>query len=511
MTRSDSQRTTHRRIPIASAIMVLLAIAPTNAAVQSRPSIIAEATGQGPPSSKPKESDKDAGKADPPATNPAPAASAAPKTTSSDGVQATHLGVGWEGVLIRLDTGPDAGKLRIVAHDRRGPQNVRSASDPPSVDSPSRQAANLPADWGLNVWRAVSRLERGDLPAAEALFESLFQTMQSRPPTPPRSAVLGASPDVASSLESIGSGPTSAVICEGVLRCRLARGAHAGSIIAYLEWVRAARRGPASVAGVWHDQAPSGSTAAPEWIGGRLGGHSDARGTSPPLPALLDAGTGLVVELPPMFVPEPALVALAESDQWSRYIIPTGPDGTPGSTRATTGGRPTLDELASWYRAAIRFDAGLSADKPAAAGSSSSTTGDSGVGLRLMRDIVMARIGEPSERDAARTALRARYLASKAEPPAWIEAWCRCAVGRSLILESDPDVRRRGVLELLYVPAAFSNQAPYLAGLSLANAAVTLHELGDSTAAGVLVRELRARFPDHGALNWETLRAIPQP
>lgn len=500
---------------------MLFAVLPTFAADQSRPSIIAEATGQAQPSNKPKDSEKDACKADPqaapkaPSTNPAPnfapAANTAAKTTTSDGVQATHLGVGWEGVLIRLDTGPDAGKLRIVAHDRRGPQSLRAASDAAPVDNSARTATDLPADWGLNVWRAASRLERGDLPAAEALFEALFQTMQTRPV--PRSAVIGGSADNAALLDTLGAGPTSAIICEGVLRCRLSRGGQAGSLIAFMEWVRAARRGPASVAGVWHDPVSTAAASTPEWIGGRLGAQTDTTTGATPLPAMFDAGTGLVIELPPMFVPEPALVALAESDQWSRYISTS----TTSTAEGSMPGRPTLDELAGWYRAAIRFEAGLSAEKPAASGSGgraaggSASSGDSGVGLRLMRDIVTSRIGEPNERDAARTALRARYVGTRAEPPAWIEAWCRCAVGRSLILEADPEVRRRGVLELLYVPAAFSTQAPYLAGLSLANAAVTLQELGDSAAAGVLVRELRARFPDHAALNWEALRAIPQP
>jgi hypothetical protein len=319
----------------------------------------------------------------------------------------------------------------------------------------------MPIDWPVQVWRAAARFERDDVPAADPMFEHLLEVVQSAPPGSP------------------GFGPTGAAIAEGALRCRVARGSQVGGVFAFLEWALAARWGPPAVAKVW--SAPQ--NGAPEWIGGKL----DA-------PAFIDDGTGLVADLPPMFVGEPSVLAMGESALWARYAKEQG-----------AGGTAALIELSGWYRAAVQFESGLTVERPA------SSPAASHEGLRLLRDVVISRIGDAQERDAARTALRARIEKPKEEPPAWIEAWCRCAIGRSLIREDDNKFKRQGVLELLHVPARFSRQSPYLAGLALAESAAVMDGMGEKEAASILLRELNARWPRHGALDWDRLGAIAKP
>lgn len=69
------------------------------------------------------------------------------------------------------------------------------------------------------AWRARARLERGDAPAAEPLFESLSRTYSGR------------------------RGPTAACVAEGLLRCRMHRGVQTSAIGPWLDWVRAAEGG----------------------------------------------------------------------------------------------------------------------------------------------------------------------------------------------------------------------------------------------------------------------------
>jgi hypothetical protein len=320
------------------------------------------------------------------------------------------------------------------------------------------------------LWRAAARLERGDLPAAEPIFEDLFGLIVSQQAAP-ATAGAGSAPL---------AGPTPVAIAEGALRCRLARGAQASATVAYMEWVKWASLGPPNVARTWTAPAPEVAAAQPEWIGGTL-----------EAPAVIDEGTGLAPMAPPIFIAEPAILALAQSDQFRRY------------TSAPITKAPSLGELSAWYLAAMRFEAGLSVERPpAVAGATSSE------GLRLVRDVVVARIGDASERDAARAALRGRLERPNADPPPWLEAWVRAAIGRSFISEGDADLKRRGVLELLHVPARFAAQEPYLSGLAIAEAAVTLEDLNDHTSAGVLVKELLKRYPQHPARNWDRLREI---
>src|SRR5690606_25081264 len=176
-------------------------------------------------------------------------------------------------------------------------------------------------DLAEQVWRARRRLERGDAVSAEPLLEDLFaQTRSWR-------------------------GPTRAVIAEGLMRCRLRRGAQVGAIEPWLALLDARA-----------SAAPGIEPWATEW----------ARDAG--LGAVQDAATGLAPALPPMWLDWPAV----------RQFATVG-----AQTIGTEGGAPAGDQPAALhdlYVAAARFEAGLEVELPRPA------TTDPGV--RLVREIV---------------------------------------------------------------------------------------------------------------------------
>lgn len=262
------------------------------------------------------------------------------------------------------------------------------------------------------AWRARSRLQRGDTLGAEPLFEQLFERYRGS------------------------KGPMSRLVCEGLLRCRLRRGAIVGATEAWLATLDIGGGG--------------------EWA-------VDAN-----LPPVIDGETGLVPALPPMWTASSAVASL------------------------TGMAKPTSEQasvLAAWYARAAAFECGLELPTlPARSG-----------GASLVAEIVVSRTGTREEREAARKALRDRLEAGPMA--AWREAWCRAALGRSLILEEDEEQRLLGIVELLHVPARFADVHPYLAGLALAEAAGALRALGDAAGAQRLEAELREHFPTHSALD----------
>src|SRR5690606_5570963 len=122
---------------------------------------------------------------------------------------------------------------------------------------------------------------------------------------------------------------------------------------------------------------------------------------------------------------------------------------------AITGvGDDVAMQLAEWYHAAAAFESGRDVSLPEAASAHP--------GVVLVREVVMARIGDAAQRQSARDALLARLTQN---PAPWIQVWCHAAVGRSLLREADDVVRRRGVLHLLHIPASYGAEHPYLAGV----------------------------------------------
>ncbi len=297
-----------------------------------------------------------------------------------------------------------------VAWDR-----VRKVGD---ANTPSERTRTL----ARTAWRARTRLERDDWRAAEPLFESLFETFDAA------------------------AGPTAATVAEGLLRCRLRRGAQASAVFPWLAHRRII------------NQQPPGQS----W----LGGHID-------LPPVIDPSTGLAPGLPPIWAADQALAGLTDAPDWE--LIPQDD--------------PVARDLATLYHAAARFEHQPETTAPAPR--------TDHPGVRLVHDIVQARIGTPDERETARESLDARLDADDDAP--WIEVWCRAGIGRSLLLEDDPIQNRRGIVHLLHIPARFGASHPYLAGLALAESAAALDRLGDTDAAQTLHAELIARFPKHPA------------
>lgn len=276
------------------------------------------------------------------------------------------------------------------------------------------------------AWRAYSRLERGDVVMAEPVLEELFPVVAGH------------------------GGPTALMVCDGLLKCRLKRGARIGAIEAWL-------------AGVSAREAAGDGRAA--WGDG--------------LESLVDSATGLAPTLPPVWLDAAGVQVWAASAPKFEGVA----------------GR-----LEGLYREAAKSEGGLSASLPAEAGGES--------GERLVWEMVTARAGSAEARRIARQALGERIAA---RPGGWEEAWARAGLGRSMLREDSEETRRLGVAELLHVPARLADQSPYLAGVALAEAAVEVRRMGNVDGAWRLRSELLARYPEHPAVQWEALRGWAAP
>ncbi len=255
---------------------------------------------------------------------------------------------------------------------------VREVLGPPHA----QQAARF-ADVSVAVWRARLRLARGDIALAAPMFDELFKTYRSL------------------------DGPTALLVAEGTLRCRLERRDAAGAVEPWLVALRCRRAG---------------------W---KVAGD-------PPLKPLLDEGTGLVPDLPPMLTTN-LLGALPQ--EWN-------------------------DPLA---RSLARLYAGEQL---------SETTADSAV--LLVSDITGAlRAGNASDA-AGRDRLRAVI---DQHPGAWREAWARAALGASGLSSESPAERTAGVLELLSVVSRFDADLPMLSAWCRERAAMEIERAGDAASA----------------------------
>lgn len=280
------------------------------------------------------------------------------------------------------------------------------------------------------AWRARTRLERGDAIAAEPMFEHLYQ-------------------DYAGEV-----GPLSVVVSEGLLRCRLRRGAQLAAIGPWMSLLRARV-----------DADPT----SPAWVGDDW---SAIAGMGP----VLDESSWLVPALPPMWLAWPSLSSVAEMAEAS--------DGR-------------VSSLASLYAYGAAFEAGEAGAMPA--------TSDQQWGVQLVRDIVEARTSDSAPaRKQARERL-SRRVEQGVDP--WVEAWCRAGIGRSLVREESAEDRLLGVLELLHLPARFRRTQGYLAGLALGESVVVLSELGDEHSARALASELAREYRGHPVFDWAPLRA----
>lgn len=307
---------------------------------------------------------------------------------------------------VTIERGP--GQTELIRWDRV--RDVQSAAFAKDVNRFKEDAEKL--------WRARSRLERGDAALAEPIFERLFETYRGQ------------------------KHETALLVAEGLLRCRLARGANESAVIPALESIRL-RREVKTAFNVY-------STLRP----------------------VIDPMTSLCTALPPAWMSSSHLVKV-ERDL-GMY------DGK---------GDVVVAAIATLYQKSIRQQLGITAE------ASGRALAQEHAGVAFMGLIVQAIDTDPSVRASACQALRTD-LEKRDE---WAQAWSRYALGLSLLMENQPAARRAGMVELAYVPAQFNRHESYLAGMSLFYLADALEQSGEQTSATSLRAELKLSYPNHPA------------
>lgn len=338
------------------------------------------------------------------------------------------------------------------------------------IEGLDAQRTSLFMPMADGVWRGRSRLERGDYVLAEEALMPVYEAFAQQ-----------------GSL----NGPTGAVLCEGVLRCRLNRGWTTAAVTPWLQWrgvVERAKR-------LGYAESAEGTASEANWVGGGISGAQ-----------VTDLATGLCTQLPPIFSAKTsarALPGFLAAPIWQSTIAAGG----------TTG------QMAVWYQRAAAGELAISAGaapEPITAEKSKVTD----AGLALVQEIVLSRVGSSPQRGEARAALERRLSVTKAKPsesegvaqalPAWQEAWIHAAIGRSLLLENEQRLKRQGLVELLHVPARFADQQPFLAALVLREAVEALREMGESDGAMKLNQELISRLGDYASDESLALTVTPK-
>lgn len=265
----------------------------------------------------------------------------------------------------------------------------------------AEQAAQF-AEVSEQVWRARLRLARGDIALAAPMFDELFQTYRTL------------------------DGPTALLVAEGTLRCRLDRRDAAGAVEPWLVALRCRRAG---------------------W---KIAGD-------PPLKPLLDDGTGLVPDLPPMLL--------------------AGAVGAPPVWAGLPWSDPVVQSLARRYAGAADTDA----PAPDAAA------------ITLVSSVTRVLTPGAPPPPAAQEEL---ITLTREHPGEWREAWARAALGAALLRSDDEPTRTTGVLELLKVPSRFERELPLLSAWCRERAAGEIERRGDHAGAA---RVRAAEAPESSA------------
>ena len=325
------------------------------------------------------------------------------------------------------------------------------------------------------VWRLTARVNRGDAEGAELLYDKL---------------------EASGTLDGL-RGASRRAAMRTVIQLRLSRGFVTGAARAYFESLAAT--------GALADEALVG--------GGSVQGSGDWGGESTPgnNRAAVDGVTGLCPNLPPAFSAQLSGGGLAALAQWPGWAACTALPGAAG-------------EVARWYETEAISAAGgrtvlLEGLLPVMDVGGAATAGPE----VLTRMVVQAARGNAEQRRAAREWLGRRLAAEAAKVEgagaggsgdargagakfgedglverSWQEAWCRLGIGRSLLAESDAADRRRGMLELLHVPAEFAQRLPLAAAVALSDVATELEKQGDLSTAAALRADLRQLLPFGG-------------
>ena len=319
----------------------------------------------------------------------------------------------------------DAGALTCTID---GDQRIFGWQEVAEVRGPMADEVRPYLPTAESAWRGLARLARGDRVAAEPVLESVFDDLSGQ------------------------ISPTALAVSQGLLACRLARGAQALSVEPMLTEI-----------------ANDSATVEIPTV----------KGASP-----LDPEFGLCPALPPIWGTDSGLSAMVGAisrDKFGVWIHET-----------------KAEQLAKLYATAALFELGSPAPAP--------TLTPVDAGVKFMQEIVLARVGDAKQRLMARSALTDRLNAE--DLPGWQSAWIHSSLGLSLIRESDEHETRLGIVELLYVPAIYAQTEPYLAGVCLSEAAIKLAELGREDAARSLATELARNFALHPSLERPGIRRL---
>ncbi|MHC4946654.1 MAG: hypothetical protein ACYTG1_00110 [Planctomycetota bacterium] len=300
------------------------------------------------------------------------------------------------------------GKTHVVSWDRV--RDVRSETPEVRLDDYRALATDL--------WRSRTRIERGDPALAEPGLERLFARFAGQ------------------------THETALVVAEGLLRCRLHRGARVDAVLPALETARLRRAGVVTA-----------SYAA--------------------LAPVLDEELALAPALAPVWLDPRALLRLERDlDAYA------------------AGDDDVLAALADLYRRAVLRHLGRPAPDPP----DDDATRPRHPGVRLLDHLDAC--ADPARMPSAWPALERELR----ELPPWCEAWARFVRGRTLLGMDGTGRRQRGMVELAHLPARFARPQPFLAGVALACLADGLGRDGDAEAAETIRAELRRRFPGHPVL-----------
>lgn len=267
------------------------------------------------------------------------------------------------------------------------------------------------------LWRARTRVERGDTALAEPLLDRLFEAFKGQ------------------------TNVTALVAAEGVLRCRLDRGAHESALIPVLEVARLKRAGVDSV---------SYSSLQP----------------------VIDEDTLLCMGIAPVWIVSPSLASLhRELESYDAE------------------GDPVISAMARLYRHSVGRALGRSETE------TPSTLPDHD-GVELLSMLLACESSAVGSRRSAITRVKRRIP----NLPEWARAWSRYQLGVAMLTDELPEMRQRGLLQLAHVPARYGASQAYLAGMALNQMSEELRRQGDDEGAASVLAEFARRYPDHPLL-----------
>lgn len=319
-------------------------------------------------------------------------------------IQGTIVAMDDAGVSIRTDSS----KMMLILWDQV--RDIIPDQPDPSLKSRLKIAEDL--------WRARSRIVRGDMALAEPLLERLFERYRGK------------------------SNETALIIAEGLLRCRLDRGANMFAVIPFLEIARLRRQ---DIGTDRYDQ----------------------------LEIIYDQKTSLCPLLAPIWI---------DREGSQRFIRDLN--------AYDSGEDEVIDALVILFR-----QGALPAERRQMVKTTSKMPRHPGVDF--LRRLLETSSPESEKRQAART----RLIREIDGLPDWAESWIRFQIGLSLLAEDDKDQNQLGLVNLAYLPSRYSTTNPYLAGLALAHMIETLESMGNLQEAASLRAELERRFPGHRGLS----------